>query len=92
MIGLAIGVLLALAAVAYVVRPLLATPAPPDEGGAEAAAEALIRRYRLAPSSPPLPACARCGPRPEPDAAYCSSCGARLDGPSAGPAARSVRS
>ena len=38
-------------------------------------AEAAIRKYREQ-----VRACARCGPRPEPDAVYCSSCGAYLDG------------
>jgi hypothetical protein len=77
MIGLALGVVLALAAVVYVVRPLLAAPVLPDEDGVEAAAETLIGRYRQAAVAT-TPTCARCGPRPEPDAAYCSSCGARL--------------
>ena len=26
-----------------------------------------------------LKSCARCGPRPEPDAVYCSNCGSYLD-------------
>jgi rRNA maturation endonuclease Nob1 len=34
--------------------------------------EAAIRAYRAAP------ACSACGPRPEPDAAFCSSCGRYL--------------
>ncbi len=34
------------------------------------AAEALISRFRSTPSS-----CSVCGPRPEPDAVYCSNCG-----------------
>jgi hypothetical protein len=37
--------------------------------------EARIRRHRAA-----VPACASCGPRPEPDAIYCSSCGRYLAG------------
>jgi hypothetical protein len=36
-------------------------------------AEAVIRRYRL-----PSRSCVNCGPRPEPDAVYCSTCGAYL--------------
>jgi hypothetical protein len=40
---------------------------------AEDAVEALILRYRRRPTS-----CASCGPRPEPDAIYCSSCGRYL--------------
>jgi hypothetical protein len=39
------------------------------------AAEAAVLAYRER-----LKSCARCGPRPEPDAAYCSSCGTFLAG------------
>jgi NADH pyrophosphatase NudC (nudix superfamily) len=38
-------------------------------------AEAVISRFRAGPRS-----CAQCGPRPESDAAYCSSCGGYLAG------------
>jgi hypothetical protein len=38
-------------------------------------AEAVIRKYRLRTH-----ACATCGPRPEPDAVYCSTCGVYLAG------------
>ncbi len=31
-----------------------------------------------APSSPAAPSCKSCGPRPEPDAIFCSTCGGRL--------------
>ena len=41
----------------------------------EDAAEAAVRAYRSR-----LRSCARCGPRPEPDALYCSSCGSYLPG------------
>ena len=47
-------------------------------GGSEAAvdlAEAVISRFKAGPRS-----CAECGPRPESDAAYCSSCGGYLAG------------
>src|SRR5204862_7421404 len=37
--------------------------------------EAVIRAYRAE-----RPACPQCGPRPEPDAAFCSSCGRYLPG------------
>jgi hypothetical protein len=47
--------------------------AAPIEG--EDAAEAAIRRVRAS-----LRECASCGPRPEPDALYCSSCGRYLPG------------
>ena len=79
MIGLTIGRVLALAAVAYIARPLLAAPKVPDEGTAEAVAEALVRRYRQRPDAA-VRSCPRCGPRPEPDALFCSSCGAKLRG------------
>jgi hypothetical protein len=41
----------------------------------EDAAEAAVFAYRSR-----LQSCARCGPRPEPDAAYCSNCGLFLPG------------
>ena len=43
---------------------------PPDD-----AAEAAVRRHRAR-----LAECAACGPRPEPDAVYCSDCGRFLPG------------
>jgi hypothetical protein len=48
-----------------------ASPVARDE------AEALVARRAAAldPGGAPRPACARCGPRPEPDAAFCSTCG-----------------
>ena len=46
---------------------------------AEDAAEAAIRRVRAR-----LQECPGCGPRPEPDALYCSSCGRYLPGACAG--------
>ncbi|HJU89103.1 MAG TPA: c-type cytochrome biogenesis protein CcmI [Gemmatimonadaceae bacterium] len=48
----------------------------PSVGGAtDDAIEAIILRYRARPLS-----CNGCGPRPEPDALYCSSCGRYLAG------------
>ena len=47
----------------------------PVEDMVEAAVLAIRARLR---------SCARCGPRPEPDAIYCSNCGAYLDGKCAG--------
>jgi len=48
------------------------------EGGADATptdlVEATVLAYRAR-----LKSCARCGPRPEPDAVYCSNCGSYLD-------------
>lgn len=93
MAALIVGTLLALAALAYVLYPLFVEPrsevgpawhaaeepsarAEATEGGLpDDAVEAAIRRARNA-----VLACASCGPRPEPDAAYCSSCGRYLAG------------
>ena len=89
MTGLVVGALLALAAVVYLAMPLLrpmraSEALPPDaaSGGAghRDAAEALIRRYRRGEPAAAAPVCPRCGPRPEPDALFCSECGARLAG------------
>ncbi|MEO8564686.1 MAG: zinc ribbon domain-containing protein [bacterium] len=46
-----------------------------DPAQALDAAEAAVLAYRARMKS-----CARCGPRPEPDAGYCSSCGTYLPG------------
>ena len=43
--------------------------------GADDLAEAAVQAYRAR-----LRSCTRCGPRPEPDATYCSSCGSFLPG------------
>lgn len=49
----------------------------------EAMIAARVRSLRSAPAATPsntsVPACATCGPRPEPDAVFCSSCGDRLE-------------
>ena len=45
----------------------------------EDAAEAAVLAFRAR-----LRSCTRCGPRPEPDAIYCSNCGAYLDEKCAG--------
>src|SRR5687767_1709441 len=97
MAALLIGTLLALAALAYVLYPLFVEPGSaagavrhaPDETSARAEAvdgdvpddpvEAEIRRARRA-----VRACGTCGPRPEPDAVYCSKCGGYLAGRCAG--------
>jgi hypothetical protein len=61
----------------YTARALAAMRAR-GAGGADAApadlVEATVLAYRAR-----LKSCARCGPRPEPDAVYCSNCGAYLD-------------
>lgn len=44
-------------------------------GPTDDAAEAAVLAYRAR-----IKSCARCGPRPEPDATYCSSCGSFLPG------------
>ena len=46
-----------------------------DPAGVEDAVEAAVLAYRAR-----LKSCANCGPRPEPDAVYCSNCGTYLPG------------
>jgi hypothetical protein len=46
--------------------------------GSIAKAEALVTQWRAMPRS----ICARCGERPEPEARFCSNCGASLQGQS----------
>lgn len=91
-VPLVVGTVLALAALAYVLWPLIAADgrsaervrppqAPRDELSVAPAAalstedpvEAEIRRARAR-----LRVCPKCGPRPEPGARYCSSCGDAL--------------
>ena len=50
-----------------------AAPAPKRVVVSDDEVEAAINRARLLQMS-----CSECGPRPEPDAVYCSSCGAQL--------------
>ena len=50
----------------------------PDDIEAMVAARVRTLRSAAAPLSPGSPACATCGPRPEPDAVFCSTCGSRL--------------
>jgi hypothetical protein len=49
-------------------------------GDVEALIAARVRALRSAATSAPpgAPSCQLCGPRPEPDAVFCSSCGQRL--------------
>jgi hypothetical protein len=61
----------------YTARALAAMRAR-DEGGADATPEDLVEATVLAYRAR-LKSCARCGPRPEPDAVYCSNCGSYLD-------------
>lgn len=60
-----------LATSAPVPAPELDQAAPAD---ARVRAEALVRRWKEAPR----PSCATCGVRPEPEARFCSTCGASL--------------
>jgi Double zinc ribbon len=66
----------------YTARALEAMRAR-GEGGADASPEDLVEATVLAYRAR-LKSCARCGPRPEPDAIYCSNCGAYLDEKCAG--------
>ena len=52
-----------------------AAPVPDDAVAAADAAEAAVLKYRAVRR-----ACDTCGPRPEPDPAFCSSCGKYLRG------------
>ena len=61
----------------YTARALAAMRAHGD-AGANAAPEDLVEATVLAYRAR-LKSCARCGPRPEPDAVYCSNCGSYLD-------------
>ncbi len=49
-------------------------------GDIETMVAARVRALRsaAASTSPGAPVCSTCGPRPEPDAVFCSSCGSRL--------------
>ena len=79
--ALGVGVVLALACLAYVLYPLLAHARAPKSRPLRVVTddeiEAAIRAYRASLGSR---ACPLCGPRPEADAVFCSACGRRLDG------------
>ena len=84
-VALALGTVLAVGALAYVLYPLFfdtdaASPAARRMVGGQGTpdVEEQVRAYRAA-----RPECARCGLRPEPDAIFCSTCGARLAPPAA---------
>jgi cytochrome c-type biogenesis protein CcmI len=57
-----------------VAAPPEAPPAVAPPVDAASRAEALVRQWREAPR----PVCPRCGIRPEPEARFCSNCGATL--------------
>jgi hypothetical protein len=92
--ALLVGTLLSVAVLAYVLYPLFGL----SKGGARAAVanakgaravtdeeiEAAIRSYRETHVIGGI-TCPVCGPRPEPDAVFCSACGRRFDGAAAGP-------
>ena len=61
----------------YTARALAAMRAR-GEAGAEGSPDDLVEATVLAYRAR-LKNCARCGPRPEPDAVYCSNCGSYLD-------------
>lgn len=61
----------------YTARALAAMRARGD-AGADATPEDLVEATVLAYRAR-LKSCARCGPRPEPDAVFCSNCGSYLD-------------
>ncbi|MFL5493179.1 MAG: zinc ribbon domain-containing protein [Gemmatimonadales bacterium] len=66
---------------------LRAEAAPvPDDLEVMIAARARALRSAAAPTSPDAPGCSICGPRPEADALFCSTCGRRL--PKAGACGR----
>ncbi len=85
--ALVVGVVLALLCLAYVLYPLLkhergrgrssAGPKGVPRVVSDDEIEAAVRTYRarLGPR-----ACPTCGPRPESDAQFCSTCGRRLEG------------
>jgi hypothetical protein len=50
----------------------------PDDVEAMIAAKVRSLRSAVTSKSPDLPQCPTCGPRPESDAVYCSTCGSRL--------------
>ena len=63
----------------YTERALARMRMSASPGTADDPIEALIRGYRETRHD-----CVRCGPRPEPDAIYCSNCGNYLPGACAG--------
>jgi hypothetical protein len=70
----------------YTAAALAALRAESAEGGpddVEAMIAGRVRSLRSARASTPspTPACPACGPRPEPDAVFCSWCGFRLEPP-----------
>jgi hypothetical protein len=88
----AVGIILAVACLAYVLYPLVGRGRGRGTFALGRAArrvvtddeiEAAVRSYRAARGSGG--ACPVCGPRPESDAIFCSTCGRRLDGAAGAP-------
>lgn len=79
MIPLIVGTALALAALSFVLYPLLSgkTGKLSDSEYAALKASHTQREIDAMRSSGGV-VCESCGPRPEPDARFCSNCGARL--------------
>jgi hypothetical protein len=84
---LLLGIILALASLAYVFYPIVgrrrgmpraAADARPRRSVTDEEIEAVIRAHRDARVRGGA-TCLLCGPRPEADAAFCSTCGRRLD-------------
>jgi rRNA maturation endonuclease Nob1 len=67
---------------ALALEALRGEEAGPGSDDIEALIAAKVRSLRSASaatsSETPTPACVSCGPRPEPDAVFCSTCGVRL--------------
>jgi hypothetical protein len=57
--------------------------AVPDDVEAVIAHRVRALRSAVATAPPDAPACPSCGPRPEEDAVYCSTCGGRMPAPAA---------
>jgi hypothetical protein len=71
---------------AAAVDALRTEAASPSGEDVEAMIAGRVRSLRFAGASTPrAPECPTCGPRPEPDAVFCSSCGFRLAAPATCP-------
>ena len=67
------------AAVAALRKEATQSDLPDPSDLSDSALEAMIAARARAIAGGAVPACGTCGPRPEPDAVFCSSCGRRLD-------------
>jgi hypothetical protein len=73
--ALVVGVVLAVACLAYVLYPLVRRERGARRVVTDEEIEAAVRTYR---ASLGARACPVCGPRPESDALFCSTCGRRI--------------